>query len=79
MSLRLRKKPPAGIPNINAGAPWSDMDLADLNELLRERRPVEMIAEYLCRNVDEVEAKLVELRRVVDADRERAELGWGCP
>jgi hypothetical protein len=31
------------------------------------------------RPVAEVEAKLAELRRVVDADRERAELGWRCP
>jgi nucleoside-diphosphate-sugar epimerase len=77
--LRLRKKPPAGIPNINAGQPWSDMDLADLNELVREKRPVEAIADFLCRPVAEVEAKLAELRRIVDADRERAELGWRCP
>ena len=28
--LRMRPKPPAGLPTINAGTPWSAMDMADL-------------------------------------------------
>jgi hypothetical protein len=51
--LRMRPKPPAGMPTINSGQPWSDTDLADLGELVREQRPVEEIAEYLCRDADE--------------------------
>jgi hypothetical protein len=35
--LRLRKKPPADRPDINAGDPWSEMDLADLEEMLSSR------------------------------------------
>jgi uncharacterized protein with beta-barrel porin domain len=31
--LRMRPKPPAGLPTINAGEPWSEMDLSDLKEL----------------------------------------------
>jgi hypothetical protein len=31
-------------------------------ELLRERRTVSEIAEYLCREIDEVEPKITELR-----------------
>jgi hypothetical protein len=30
MSLRLRKRPPSGIEMINAGKPWSPMDMEDL-------------------------------------------------
>jgi hypothetical protein len=37
--------------------------LSDLRELLRERRSVAEIAEFLCRDVDEVEAKIAERRR----------------
>jgi hypothetical protein len=32
---------------INAGEPWSAMDLADLKDFLIEGEPVEKIAEYL--------------------------------
>jgi hypothetical protein len=32
--LRMRPKPPAGLPTINAGTPWSAMDMADLEEFL---------------------------------------------
>jgi hypothetical protein len=60
MLLRLRRKPPAGIPNINSGTPWTAMDVADLEDLLRDRTPVAEIAEFLCRDVEEVEAKIAE-------------------
>jgi hypothetical protein len=35
----MRKKPPADLPNVNAGKPWSAMDLADLDELLTNGTP----------------------------------------
>jgi hypothetical protein len=60
--LRLRPKPPEGLPTINAGKPWSEDDLADLQVLLIERRSVREIAEYLCREVLEVESKIEERR-----------------
>jgi hypothetical protein len=31
--LRMRKKPPADMPNINSGKPWSEMDEADLTKV----------------------------------------------
>jgi hypothetical protein len=59
--LRLRKRPPAGPSTIN-GTPWSELDLSDLSDLLREQRTVAEIAEFLCRDVEEVEAKIAERR-----------------
>ena len=56
--LRLRAKPPEGLPTINAGRPWSVADLADLDELVRERRSAHEIAAYLGREVLEVESKI---------------------
>ena len=38
------------------------MDLADLDEFLTSGKSVEKIAEYLCRDVEEVEAKIAEMR-----------------
>jgi hypothetical protein len=61
--LRMRPKPPAGLPSINSGQPWSDLDLADLREELHRRRSITEIAEFLCRDVDEVAAKAAELSR----------------
>jgi hypothetical protein len=60
--LYLRKKPPAGLPIISAGEPWSRMDIADLEYLLAERWSIPEIADFLCRDVDEVEAKIASLR-----------------
>ena len=57
----LRKKPPAGAPNINSGMPWTELDLQDLRYCLAAGDPPEAIADFLCRNVDEVRAKTVEL------------------
>jgi hypothetical protein len=46
--------------NINTGKAWSAMDMADLeNDVLWI--PIELIAEFLCRNIDEVQAKTAEL------------------
>ena len=56
--LRMRPKPPSGLPTINAGEPWSAMDLADLEEFLTSGVSVPEIAEYLCRTVDDVERQI---------------------
>lgn len=45
----------------NEGKPWSEMDLEDLDSALKLGKPVEEIAEFLCRSVEEVRAKLAEL------------------
>ena len=58
--LRMRKKPPEGLPILNAGKPWSEDDLADLNEMMLRGRTAREIAEYLQREVLEVEAKIAE-------------------
>jgi hypothetical protein len=58
--LRMRPKPPAGLYNLNAGTPWSEDDLADLRDMLRDHRTPRQIAEYLRRDVLEVEAKIAE-------------------
>jgi hypothetical protein len=61
--LRMRKKPPAGLANLNVGKPWSEMDIADLKQCLRLRDSVKAIAEFLCREPGEVRAKIAELAR----------------
>jgi hypothetical protein len=61
----LRKKPPADAPNINAGKRWSALDLHDLRYCLAAGEPAEAIADFLCRNVDEVRGKTAELARRV--------------
>jgi hypothetical protein len=63
MSLRLRPKPPACIPSLNRGTPWSAIDMADLDELVREGASIAFIAEYLRRDVGEVEVKIAKRRR----------------
>jgi hypothetical protein len=37
----MRKKPPAGMPNVNSGTPWSDFDLDELEELIEKGRSIE--------------------------------------
>ena len=43
--------------NINADKEWTEMDLADLANGLANGDSVEEIAEFLCRDADEVRAK----------------------
>jgi hypothetical protein len=50
---------------INAGQPWSAMDMADLFDMHESGMPVEKIADYLCREVDEVQAKIDEVERKI--------------
>jgi hypothetical protein len=59
--LRMRKKPPAGLVDINSGKAWSEADLADLKQCLRLRDSVKAIAEFLCRSPGEVRAKIAEI------------------
>jgi hypothetical protein len=40
--------------DINSGQPWSEMSIADLEQALRIGEPIEQIATFLCRDVDEV-------------------------
>ncbi len=45
-------------PNLNTGKPWSPMDLEDLRNERDLKTPVERIAQFLCRDVGDVEAKV---------------------
>jgi hypothetical protein len=65
--LRMHPKPPAGLPMINAGKPWSAMDMADLFDFHETGSSVADIADYLCRSVEEVQAKIDEIERQIDA------------
>jgi hypothetical protein len=67
MSLRLRKRPPSGLQMINAGKPWSPMDMEDLFDFYEGGTPVADIADYLCRTVEEVQAKIDEVERQIAA------------
>jgi hypothetical protein len=58
MSLRLRPKPPEGLPTINAGRLWSE-DYLVPKDMVREASPRE-IAEYSRREVLEVEGIIAE-------------------
>jgi hypothetical protein len=59
----MRKKPPAGLSNLNSGKPWSAMDVADLKQCLKLGDSTKAIAEFLCREPGEVRAKIAELAR----------------
>jgi hypothetical protein len=52
--------------NLNGGKPWSDMDLADLAQSLTWGAPIEEIAVFLCRDVDEVREKIAALAARLD-------------
>jgi hypothetical protein len=58
----LRKKPPAHLPNVNSGKEWSETDINDLRQCLAEGAPADGIADFLCRDVDEVKRKIAYLR-----------------
>lgn len=50
--------------------PWSEMDINDLKDLVRQRTKLKAIAQFLCRKEDEVEAKVFELSLWKDRDKE---------
>jgi hypothetical protein len=47
--------------DINSGKPWSEMAIRDLQDALRRGYEIEDIATFLCRDADEVRAKVAEL------------------
>jgi hypothetical protein len=61
MLRSMRKKPPANMPNVNSGKEWSEIDINDLRQGLTEGAPADDIADFLCRDVDEVKRKIAEL------------------
>jgi hypothetical protein len=63
MLRSMRKKPPANMPNINSGKHWSEMDINDVRQCLAEEASADDIANFLCRDVDEVKRKIAELLR----------------
>lgn len=50
------------MPNLNSHMEWSGMDQADLEHGLARGDPVEDLAAFLCRDVEEIEAKIAETR-----------------
>jgi hypothetical protein len=50
------------MPNVNSGKEWSEMDLADLQQCVALGESVDKIADYLCRDRDEVAAKIAALQ-----------------
>ena len=64
--LRMRKKPPSD-PKISSGQPWSEMDMADLFDMHESGMPVDQIADYLCREIDEVQTKIDEVEAKIAA------------
>jgi hypothetical protein len=47
--------------NRNSGQPWSEMDLWDLRNSLSHGRTADEVAEFLCRDTDEVRQKMAQL------------------
>jgi hypothetical protein len=47
--------------NVSSAKPWSTLDLQNLREGLRAGMPILKLADFLIRDVDEVEAKVAEL------------------
>ena len=47
--------------NAKTGKPWSQMDLFDFGNSLGRGDTMEQVAEFLCRDVNELRAKLREL------------------
>jgi hypothetical protein len=43
--------------NINSGKEWSAMDIEDLENDVRLGVPIELIANFLCRDIEEVKTK----------------------
>jgi len=47
--------------NVNSGQPWSEGDLWDLRNSLAHGGSIEEVADFLCRDTDEVSAKMAQL------------------
>jgi len=48
-------------PDRNSGRPWSKMDLVDLRNGFELGEPIEELAAFLMRDIDEVRRKAAEL------------------
>ena len=49
-----------GVPDVNTGKEWSELDLQDLRDGVRLRFPLRELAEFLMRDLKEVKAKAAE-------------------
>jgi hypothetical protein len=58
----------------NSGEPWSEADISDLRNELDHGRTITQTASFLCRDVDEVRAKMKELGLVTRPGRRRVVL-----
>lgn len=47
--------------DMNSGEPWSDLSISDLNWMIASGDCIAAIAAFLCRDEDEVRAKVIEL------------------
>jgi hypothetical protein len=47
--------------DISSGTPWSEQNIRDLRDAVQRGETAEAIATFLCRDVDEVLAKIAEL------------------
>jgi hypothetical protein len=47
--------------NLNSGKAWSEMDLWDLRNSVSHGRTAKEVADFLCRNIEEVREKIAEL------------------
>jgi hypothetical protein len=50
--------------DVNSGKEWSPMELADLQNSLAQGASLEEVAQFLCRDVGEVQAKMAELGKL---------------
>ena len=50
------------MPNVNSGKEWSEKDLFELKSCLCLGESIETVADFLCRDLAEVRAKIRELQ-----------------
>jgi hypothetical protein len=71
--MEARVKISAPPENVNVGQPWSQADVTDLRRRLARENSIGFVADYLCRNEDEVRQKMRELGIAEMSPMERAE------
>ncbi len=47
--------------NLNTGTAWSELDLADLRQSMKAGDSIERIADFLCRDIEEVRQKVAKI------------------
>jgi hypothetical protein len=60
--------------DVNSGKEWSPMDLADLQNSLTQGSSIEEVAQFLCRDVGEVQRKMAELGLPSTVARQRIDV-----